>query len=87
MEVVWRMGGLCILESSNAASAGSPVIKMLVSRETGKGKYLKYSSPPLLALQKQEKIKQGNLLNKTVKTALLLLRPPPASSSLMVLPS
>lgn len=45
----------------------------LVPRKTGNGKYLKYSSPLLLALQKQEKVKQGNLLDKTVKASLLLL--------------
>lgn len=45
----------------------------LVPRKTGTGKHLKYSSPLLLALQKQEKVKQGNLLDKTVEATLLLL--------------
>lgn len=45
----------------------------LVPSETGSGKYLKYSCPPLLALQKQERLKQRNLLDEMVKAALLLL--------------
>lgn len=41
----------------------------LAPRETATGKYLKYSSPPLLALQRQEGIKQRNLSDGTVKAA------------------
>lgn len=35
----------------------------LEPRKAGSGKYLRYSSPPLSALGKQEKIKRGNLLD------------------------
>lgn len=87
VEVAWRRGGPLPPEKPAVASAGSLVVRKLCAQEDGSGKYLKYSGPPRLALQQQEKEKQGNLLDETFKALALWLAAAPARRGLELLPS